>query len=351
MTDGRARSATSRARRSRRRSTPARRSGSTRPASRSRSASGRRLFDGRFGLGGRAAGGAGGPARRSPATRSSRPAAAATCAIQACADDPQVAFHAVRNLARLARGRGRHALVPARLRPDVVDELGAGHAAQPDGLQGRHQQPRRGGHGERSSRSSGSAPTRTRRGCAAAPTSSRGASGCASSPGTAPRLDEQERVIGREQGHRRALRRQRPSTTRCRPRRHRGGDGAPIIAADAHIRLAAPATNGGEQILRRGYSFTDGIDQRTGELDAGPLLHLLPARSTHASSSPIQRAPRRRATRSTSTSATPAAPSSPARPAHDRTVRGGTGSSRPVERTGLCQSAPAASGRPTGRSS
>ena len=28
-------------------------------------------------------------------------------------------------------------------------------------------------------------------------------------------------------------------------------------------------TNGGEFILRRGYSYTDGIDGRTGELDAG----------------------------------------------------------------------------------
>ena len=33
-----------------------------------------------------------------------------------------------------------------------------------------------------------------------------------------------------------------------------------MIPADAHIRLAAPATNGGVRILRRGYSFTDGFD-------------------------------------------------------------------------------------------
>ena len=41
------------------------------------------------------------------------------------------------------------------------------------------------------------------------------------------------------------------------------------IPADAHIRLAAPATNGGERILRRGYSFTDGMDADLGQLDAG----------------------------------------------------------------------------------
>jgi len=41
------------------------------------------------------------------------------------------------------------------------------------------------------------------------------------------------------------------------------------IPADAHIRLAAPSTNGGNKILRRGYSFTDGMDERLGQLDAG----------------------------------------------------------------------------------
>lgn len=46
-------------------------------------------------------------------------------------------------------------------------------------------------------------------------------------------------------------------------------DGTPLIPKDAHIRLAAPATNGGMKILRRGYSYTDGIDADTGLLDAG----------------------------------------------------------------------------------
>jgi deferrochelatase/peroxidase EfeB len=46
-------------------------------------------------------------------------------------------------------------------------------------------------------------------------------------------------------------------------------NGRPVIPLDAHIRLAAPATNGGQRILRRGYSYTDGIDPETGLLDAG----------------------------------------------------------------------------------
>ncbi|MGW5354387.1 iron uptake transporter deferrochelatase/peroxidase subunit [Streptomyces sp. NPDC004031] len=43
----------------------------------------------------------------------------------------------------------------------------------------------------------------------------------------------------------------------------------PVIPAGAHIRLAAHENNAGLRILRRGYSFTDGIVPATGELDAG----------------------------------------------------------------------------------
>ena len=48
-----------------------------------------------------------------------------------------------------------------------------------------------------------------------------------------------------------------------------GGDGQPVIPADAHIRLASPEHNGGIHILRRGYSFTDGIDPQAGTLLGG----------------------------------------------------------------------------------
>jgi deferrochelatase/peroxidase EfeB len=48
-----------------------------------------------------------------------------------------------------------------------------------------------------------------------------------------------------------------------------GAHGLPIIPEGAHIRVAAPSENGGVRILRRGYSFVDGIDPVTGELDAG----------------------------------------------------------------------------------
>ena len=46
-------------------------------------------------------------------------------------------------------------------------------------------------------------------------------------------------------------------------------NGQPVIPADAHTRLAAPQKNHGAEILRRGYSFTDGVVEELGELDAG----------------------------------------------------------------------------------
>ncbi len=46
-----------------------------------------------------------------------------------------------------------------------------------------------------------------------------------------------------------------------------GRDG-PIIPVDAHVRLAHPTVNSGSRILRRGYNFTDGAD-RLGRMNAG----------------------------------------------------------------------------------
>ncbi len=38
------------------------------------------------------------------------------------------------------------------------------------------------------------------------------------------------------------------------------GDGNPVIPDNAHVRLAAAASNDGAQILRRGYSYNDGVN-------------------------------------------------------------------------------------------
>jgi deferrochelatase/peroxidase EfeB len=40
-------------------------------------------------------------------------------------------------------------------------------------------------------------------------------------------------------------------------------DGNPVIAENAHVRLANASTNDGAQILRRGYSYNDGVDFTT----------------------------------------------------------------------------------------
>ncbi len=47
-----------------------------------------------------------------------------------------------------------------------------------------------------------------------------------------------------------------------------GADGTPVIAQDAHVRLAHPDSNGGAKLLRRGYNFVDGSDG-LGRLGAG----------------------------------------------------------------------------------
>jgi deferrochelatase/peroxidase EfeB len=46
-------------------------------------------------------------------------------------------------------------------------------------------------------------------------------------------------------------------------------EGAPTVPVDAHIRLAAAQANGGARLLRRGYSYSDGVDPYTQQLDAG----------------------------------------------------------------------------------
>jgi deferrochelatase/peroxidase EfeB len=50
-----------------------------------------------------------------------------------------------------------------------------------------------------------------------------------------------------------------------------GTDGAPVIPDDAHIRLAAHELNDGTRILRRSYNFTNGLNA-VGRLDAGLMF-------------------------------------------------------------------------------
>ncbi len=189
--------------------------------------------------------------------------------VQACADDPQVAVHAIRNLSRIAFGTRGAALVPARLRPYVVHVDVAGHAAQP------------------ASASRTAPPTsRPRRPSAVdehvwvADGDDDGADWLTG--GSLPR-GAPDQHAHRDLGPHVAARagdagRPRPSRGGAAVRRHgvqptrtsqiQGNDGQPLIATSSHVRLAHPSQNGGVRMLRRGYNFTDGNDD-LGRLDAG----------------------------------------------------------------------------------
>lgn len=66
----------------------------------------------------------------------------------------------------------------------------------------------------------------------------------------------------------------------------RGGE--PLIPADAHVRLSSPEENGGIRILRRGYSFSEPPEPGSGQLDAG-LFFISFQRDPHRQFVPLQR--------------------------------------------------------------
>ncbi len=68
----------------------------------------------------------------------------------------------------------------------------------------------------------------------------------------------------------------------------KGEGGIPVIAEDAHIRLASAEALDGVRLLRRGYNFTDGTDG-LGHLDAG-LFFICFNRDSHKQFVPMQRA-------------------------------------------------------------
>ncbi len=99
-------------------------------------------------------------------------------------------------------------------------------------------------------------------------------------------LREQEAVVGRSKGEGAPLSGGTEFTEPDFAAQGRGG--APLIAMDSHVRLAHPSVNDGVRLLRRGYNFTDGNDA-LGRLDAGlfflafvrdPRTHFIPLQST-----------------------------------------------------------------------
>lgn len=102
-------------------------------------------------------------------------------------------------------------------------------------------------------------------------------------------LREQENLIGRTKGVGAPL---SGGTEFTEPDFTTEGKGAaPLIAVDSHVRLAHPDFNDGVRLLRRGYNFTDGNDA-LGRLDAGlfflafvrdPRTHFIPMQSSLSS--------------------------------------------------------------------
>jgi deferrochelatase/peroxidase EfeB len=204
--------------------------------------------------------------------------------VQACADDPQVAFHAVHVLSRIANGTAVLRWAQA-------------------------------GYGRTSSTSSSQATPRNLMGFKDGTNNIRAEQadamrehvwvGNSDGPpwmvggsylivrrikivfdvwdGTS--LEGQQRVIGREKlsGAPLGGRSERDPVVLDAAR-----DGEPEIPLDAHIRLASPQSNHGHRILRRGYSYSEGVEPGTGEIDAG-LFFIAFQRSPRRQFVPLQR--------------------------------------------------------------
>ncbi|WP_191871174.1 iron uptake transporter deferrochelatase/peroxidase subunit [Streptomyces filipinensis] len=196
--------------------------------------------------------------------------------VQACADDPQVAVHAIRNLARI--GFGKVAIRWSQL------GFGKTSSTTPDAQTPRNLM----GFKDGTRNIAGTETDRLKKFVWVA-------------DGDGPRwmtggsylvarrirmnietwdrtsLQEQEDVFGRDK---------REGAPVGRAKEH----DKPFLKAmkpDAHVRLAHPDSNDGITILRRGYSFTDGTDG-LGRLDAG-LFFLAYQRDVRQGFIPLQR--------------------------------------------------------------
>ncbi|NEM90617.1 iron uptake transporter deferrochelatase/peroxidase subunit [Galbitalea soli] len=184
--------------------------------------------------------------------------------LQACADDPQVAYHAIRTLTRMAKGTattrwtvtgfGRASAGPTQQTPrnlmgfkdgtrNIVDDadyerwVWAGSDDQPWMTGGSYLVARK--------------------------------IHIATETWDTDRISDQNAVVGRTKVEGAPL---------TGSREHdvpdfeaRDASGQPVIPATSHVALAAHENNGGVKILRRGYNYTEGIDA-LGQIDAGLLF-------------------------------------------------------------------------------
>ena len=184
--------------------------------------------------------------------------------IQACADDPQVAVHAVRNLSRIAFGR-------ARLR---WSQLGFGRTSRTTVAQPTPRNLFGFKDGTANILATDDAALDESVWVAASddPAWMAGGSYLVArkvamliETWDRVRLSEQEAIIGRSKGEGAPL---SGGTEFTEPDFAATAAGAPAISETSHVRLAHPDLNGGTRILRRGYNFVDGNNE-LGRLDAG----------------------------------------------------------------------------------
>jgi deferrochelatase/peroxidase EfeB len=186
-------------------------------------------------------------------------------AVQACADDPQVTFHAIRNLARIGRGvvalRWSQSGFGRTSKTDVEQDTPRNLMGFKDGTNNLVAEDSGGlddhvwvGRGDDPAWMRGGTYLVTRRIRMLLEVWDRST------------LADQEQTIGRAKGSGAPLGAHREHDPVPLEAKTRGG---PVIPVDAHIRLAAPSVNNGIRLLRRGYSFTDGIDPVTNQLDSG----------------------------------------------------------------------------------
>lgn len=202
--------------------------------------------------------------------------------VQACADDSQVAFHAVHALTRAATG----VAVPRWAQQGFLGRPEALPRATPRNLQGfkdgtnNIQGDDVGAMGDHVWVSRSDGPAWMVGGTYMVTRRIRMHLGI----WDRSTLGEQERVIGRHKDSGAPLGRDRESDP-VELGQHSPKESA--VAADAHIRLASPQTNDGRRLLRRGYSYTSGIEPGSGELDAG-LFFIAFQRDPHSQFSAIQ---------------------------------------------------------------
>ncbi|AQZ66346.1 Ferrous iron transport peroxidase EfeB [[Actinomadura] parvosata subsp. kistnae] len=222
------------------------------------------LFDERFGLAAKRPAQLA-PLPKFPGERLDPAISGGDLCVQACAHDPQVAVHAIRNLARIGFGR-----VSVRW-----SQLGFGRTSSTSRNQVTPRNLMGFKDGTNNLKLEDSALLNDQLWAAAADGSPWMAGGSylvtrkirmMVETWDRTSLAEQEQIFGRTKGEGAPLGGKAEFDELDFAAK--GPDGKPYISDVAHVRLAHPSSHGGARLLRRGYNFVDGSDG-LGRLDAG----------------------------------------------------------------------------------